>query len=269
MIDIYFTYGLLIFVALVVMAYLIKLRLVGRESYSRVEQQGSSKLVSKRVMEMGYWMFQPLGDLCIKYNISPNQITWTSSFIGLLAAAFVAFGFFGIAATLLAISATMDGLDGLVARKTGQTSPAGEILDSTLDRYVDFFFLAGLVIYYKSSTLMLIITLLAILGSFMVSYSTAKAEAMQVTPPRGNMKRSDRLVYLILGALLSSMSVVFLEWDNGYGLPMVFVLLLIAILANHSAIQRFKALTNYVMHKETSLENISSDQKNQSPSNTQ
>jgi len=239
--DIYFTFGLFLLIISVSVAYYIKLKRSGHESYERVDKQGASKLVSKNVMEMGYWMFQPLGDLCIKHNIAPNQITWTSSFIGFLSAVFVSFGLFGIAATLLAISSTMDGLDGLVARKTGNTSPAGEILDSSLDRYVDFFFLAGLVIYYRESVILIIITLLAILGSFMISYSTAKAEAMQITPPRGSMKRSDRLAYLILGGLFASISVTYFETEAA-GIPMIIVLTMIGVMANYSALQRLKAL---------------------------
>jgi len=243
MIDVYFTFGWFLFVAVVTIAYLIKLKLVGHESYDRIEKQGGSQLLSKRVMEMGYWMFQPLGNFCIKYNITPNQITWFSAFVGLISAIFLAYGFFGIAATLLATSSTLDGLDGLVARKTGQTSAAGEILDSSLDRYVDFFFLAGLVFYYRESSTLMFITLLAILGSFMISYSTAKAEAMQITPPRGNMKRSERNSYLILGGMFASISVAFFENDDALGYPMIVVLVLIAVLANYSAVQRLKALT--------------------------
>lgn len=264
MIDVYFTYGLLIFIATVTATYFIKLKLFGHESYERVDKQGGSKLLSKNIMEMGYWMFIPLGDFCIKYKISPNQITWTSSFIGFLSALFLSVGLFGIAAVLLAVSSTMDGLDGLVARKTGQSSRAGEILDSSLDRYVDFFFLAGLVIYYRDSVSLVIIALLAILGSFMVSYSTAKAEAMQITPPRGSMKRSDRLAYLIIGGMLSSVSVAYIDSDTGYGIPMIAVILLIAIMANYSAIQRLKALTLSAETDTSKPSTTTTDQENNS-----
>jgi len=242
MIDVYFTYALFLLVIFIIIAYQAKLKFVGHETYGRVEKQGASLLLPKNIMEMGYWMFQPIGDICIKYQISPNQITWISASIGVFSALFLAFGMFGVAAALLAISSTMDGLDGLVARKTGQTSLAGEILDSSLDRYVDFCFLAGLAIYYRESVVLLIITLFAILGSFMISYSTAKAEAIQVTPPRGNMKRSERIFYLLLGAMFSSITVAYFETDN-IGIPMVIVLLLIAVMANLSAFQRLKALT--------------------------
>ena len=262
MIDLYFTYGLLLFIASVAISYMLKLKLEGHESYSRVDKQGGSKLLSKGIMEMGYWMFQPFAAFCVKNKITPNQITWTSSFVGFLSAIFISMGMFGIGASLLAISSTMDGLDGMVARQTGQTSRAGEILDSSLDRYVDFAFLAGLVIYYRDSVPLIIITLLAILGSFMVSYSTAKAEAMQITPPRGSMKRSDRIAYLILGGMFASMSVAYIDSDAGYGVPMIAVVLLIAVMANYSAVQRLKALTiSAESGPEPSIETVSDSNK--------
>lgn len=228
-----------------IILYLIKLKTKGHENYARVDSQGGSKLVSKSIMEMGYWWFQAPGELLVKRNITPDQISWSSLFVGFLAACFIAFGFFGIGSILLFASAILDALDGYVARRLNSFSVSGEILDSSLDRYVDFFFFAGLLIYYHDSLLLMLITLFAMLGSFMISYSSAKAQAMGISPPRGSMKRSDRLVYLILGGSLASLSVAFLEEDTispPMGIPMVVVLLMIAILSNISAIQRLKSL---------------------------
>jgi len=228
-----------------IILYRRKLKRDGHETYERVESQGSSKLVSKYIMEMGYWWFQAPGELLYKKNVTPNQISWSSLVIGFLAGLFIALGYFGIGAVLLFASAILDALDGYVARRMQRFSPSGEILDSSLDRYVDFFFFAGLLIYYRDSVTLMSITLLAMLGSFMISYSSAKAEAMNITPPRGSMKRSDRLVYLIAGGIIASFSVAFFEssdTESPLGIPMVIVLILIAILANTSAIQRLKAL---------------------------
>lgn len=224
--------------------YIIKLKTRGHESYARVDSQGGSKLVSKSIMEMGYWWFQAPGEFLVKRNVAPDQISWSSLVVGFFAGFFIAFGFFGIGSILLFASAILDTLDGYVARRLNRFSPKGEILDSSLDRYVDFFFFAGLLIYYKESVTLMLITLFAMLGSFMISYSSAKAQAMGITPPRGSMKRSDRLVYLILGGSLASLSVAFFEdpISTPVGVPMVFVLVMIAILSNISAIQRLKAL---------------------------
>ena len=240
-----------------IILYLIKLKTTGHESYSRVDSQGGSKLVSKAIMEMGYWWFQAPGELLIRKNATPNQVSWASLFVGFLAGVFIAFGFFGIGSILLFASAILDALDGYIARRLNSFSPSGEILDSSLDRYVDFFFLAGLLMYYRDSTLLMLITLFAMLGSFMISYSSAKAQAMGVTPPRGSMKRSDRLVYLIFGGSLASISVMFFEEPGNtpaIGIPMVIVLLLIAVLSNISAVQRLKALA-------VSAENIALEEK--------
>jgi len=240
-----------------IVLYLIKLKTKGRESYARVDSQGGSKLVSKSIMEMGYWWFQAPGEFLVKRKVTPDQISWSSLFVGFLAGVFIAFGFFGIGSILLFASAILDALDGYVARRLNSFSPSGEILDSSLDRYVDFFFFAGLLIYYKDSTALMLITLSAMLGSFMISYSSAKAQAMGITPPRGSMKRSDRLVYLILGGSLASLSVAFIEDPSiasPVGIPMVFVLVMIAILSNISAIQRLKALAVTAEDKATEEE---------------
>ncbi len=245
MFDAFVTLAFFSALLLGIFLYAGKLALKGHESFTRVDQQGSSAVSPKVLMEMCYWWFRPVGSFFIKRGISANQISWLSFISGIIAALFATFGLFGLAATWLSFSAILDTVDGIVARETNTASPAGIILDSSLDRYVDFFFLAALLLYYRDSVVLMITIMLAMLGSFMVSYSTAKAEAMQLTPPRGNMKRSDRLVYLILGAFFSSLSIAW--WESPQlitppGIPIILVLIMIAGLANYSAIQRLIAL---------------------------
>jgi CDP-diacylglycerol--glycerol-3-phosphate 3-phosphatidyltransferase len=121
---------------------------------------------------------------------------------------------------------------------------------------VEFFFMAGLMIYYREVPWLVILCMFALLGSFMVSYSTAKAEALQVTPPRGNMRRTERALYLTLGAILSPISIQSYEIGAGYhssGLypiylayPMIFALLMVAIFSNFSAVQRLMSVADQV-----------------------
>jgi hypothetical protein len=88
------------------------------------------------------------------------------------------------------------------------------------------------------------------MGSFMVSYSTAKAEALHVSPPRGNMRRTERALYLTLGAILTPISIQMFEPSGFYpvhlGYPMIFALGMIAILANISAVQRLVSIARAV-----------------------
>lgn len=252
--DVFVTLSIAVIIFVGILAYIIKLRLIGYQSFERIEQQGGSRLVSKSIMEMGYWWFQPMGEYLIRRNFTPNQISWTSLGCGFIAGLYLCFGLFGFAATFLLLSAILDALDGYVANKTNQTSASGEILDSSLDRYVDFFILAGLLIFYRESLTLTVLILFALLGSFMISYSSAKAQALNVKPPRGSMKRSDRLVYLISGAYFTSLSIAFIEGpidQGGLGFPMILVILLIAVLSNISAIQRLKALAVSVETKQS------------------
>ena len=243
-------YAVSIFLAILaisgVLAYLAWAKFQGKVHFDRVDSTGGSSLLSKDVMNMGYWWFQPIGKFCVKYNISPNQISWASLVFGILAGASACFGNFGLAALFLWTAAALDAVDGMVARLIGSNDPMGIILDSSLDRYVDFFFFAGVVVYYSFNPVLMMVPLFAILGSFMISYSSAKAEAMQLVPPRGTMKRAERLTYMIAGGILASFSINWLEsgWDmeNPIGLPMLFVMGMIAVMANISAVKRLYSL---------------------------
>ena len=52
----------------------------------------------------------------------------------------------------------------------------------------------------------------ALFGSLLITYSTAKAEALRITPPRGTMKRSDRITVLVTGAALTPLAQ---QWGKG------------------------------------------------------
>lgn len=241
-------YTLLLFaiVAFVIVAYAIRVMTKGRAHFERVDRQGGSPLLGKGVMEMGYWSLQPVARLLIFFHVTPNMLSWSSFAFGLIAAICLGVGHFGSGAVFAAISFLLDALDGMVARLTGLMSPAGIVLDSSLDRYVEFFFLSGLVFYYRHIPVMQVIALAALLGSFMVSYSTAKAEALQVEPPKGNMKRPERAFYLTLGAALSPVTIpwleVYREFEVPIAHPMVVALCLVAVLANVSAAERLVAV---------------------------
>jgi CDP-diacylglycerol---glycerol-3-phosphate 3-phosphatidyltransferase len=244
-------------VALVAMAYSVRVVLKGRSRYARVEKQGGSSLLSLELMQGGYWFLQPLGRALIFFRVTPNMISWSSFFFGLLTGICFAFGHFGSAACFGAISALLDALDGMVARLTGASSEAGEVLDSVIDRYTEFFMLGGLVVYYRQIPLILILALLALIGAFMVSYSTAKAEALHINPPRGNMRRPERALYLLLGAALSPVTIPWLERVREFPVPlahpMIVGLGLVALLANVSAIERFGAISRQVREREAEL----------------
>jgi CDP-diacylglycerol---glycerol-3-phosphate 3-phosphatidyltransferase len=215
--------------------------------YRRVVQQGATFFLGFNLMHAGYWMLQPVVRLFSKYGVSPAVISWISLLPALGASIAAAVGHWGVAAWCLLVSALFDVLDGAVARARGELSPAGAVLDSVLDRYAEFIFFCGLLVYYRSFLAAQLFVVAALFGSFLVTYSTAKAEALQTTPPRGSMKRSDRLTVLILGTALAPLSSQWLEKTPGqFAWPVLAAVALIAIMANASAIRRFTALARAV-----------------------
>jgi CDP-diacylglycerol---glycerol-3-phosphate 3-phosphatidyltransferase len=238
--DLLASLGLGVFCVLVLTAH----RAAGAPGgHHRVKQQGATFFLGRNLMDAGYWMLQPVVRRLVRLGITPATISWWSLLPALAAALTAATGHWGMTAWCLLASALLDVLDGAVARAIGQTSAAGAMLDSVLDRYAEFFFFAGVFVYYRQELVPQLITLTALLGSFLITYSTAKAEAIGVTPPRGSMKRSDRLTLLILGAALAPLSQHWLEKPSGpFAWPVLSALGVIAVMANLSAIRRFAVL---------------------------
>jgi CDP-diacylglycerol--glycerol-3-phosphate 3-phosphatidyltransferase len=226
-----------------------------RQAYARVARDGGSVLLGARAMNAGYWALQPLGRACVRVGISANDVTLASLALSFVAGVLLATGHFGLAALVTALASLGDALDGLVARASGTASNAGEVLDAAVDRYAELFFLGGLAVHYRDSVAALVLVLAAILGSFMVSYSTAKAEALGVEPPRGAMRRAERATYLAIGAVLVPVAAAAFDalapsassaWPLAREAPMLAALALVAVVGNVSAVRRLRAVARAV-----------------------
>jgi phosphatidylglycerophosphate synthase len=225
--------------------YLVRSAIVGRRRTARTEADGGSLFLNKRTMEMVYWVLEPLIDFLAALHITPNMVTLFSLLPAAGAGVALAFGWFGLASVLAVMATFCDILDGLLARKTGVSSNAGEVIDAAVDRYGEMFFLGGLVYYYRTHDQVLFIVLAAIIGSFMVSYVTAKAEAMGVPAPRGAMRRGERAAYLIFGAAFTPLAkAVFANSPSlaVHELPIILALTIVAVVSNISVLQRLGAI---------------------------
>jgi CDP-diacylglycerol---glycerol-3-phosphate 3-phosphatidyltransferase len=272
--DLKYTLAGALIILLLASAYGLRVAVKGRAHYERIDRQGGSRLLTKGAMELGYWILHPAARLLALLGITPNKVSWASLAFGFLAGVCLAAGHFGFGAICATISGLLDSLDGMVARISGIASDAGEVLDAAVDRYVEFFFLSGLIIYYHEIPVLQVLALLALLGSFMVSYSTTKAEALNIDPPKGSMRRPERAVYLTLGATLSALTIPWLEIHREFsvplGYPMVMALGLVAVVANVSSIERFWSIAKAIRVRERNLpqvdtrtaeENMSEEQK--------
>jgi len=225
--------------------YLLRSAIVGRRRTARTDADGGSLFLNKRTMEMVYWVLEPLIDFLAALHITPNMVTLFSLLPAAGAGVALAFGWFGLASVLAVMATFCDILDGLLARKTGVSSNAGEVIDAAVDRYGEMFFLGGLVYYYRTHDQVLFIVLAAIIGSFMVSYVTAKAEAMGVPAPRGAMRRGERAAYLIFGAAFTPLAkAVFANSPSlaVHELPIILALTIVAVVSNISVLQRLGAI---------------------------
>jgi len=106
-------------------------------------------------------------------------------------------------------ASVIDGCDGEVARLKFQTSDYGKWLDSVLDRYADAFLLFGLTWHaYADRTegLVLFVGFMAIIGSFMLSYTADKYDhlmSLQIRQGKGlRMGRDIRVFVIFIGAVL-------------------------------------------------------------------
>jgi phosphatidylglycerophosphate synthase len=244
MVDLVCALLLYAFILSVVVAY-VALFVVGRRaSNARLEGHGGVML-GRGAMEATYVLFRPLVRVLLALRVMPNTVTAFSLVPALLSGAALARGHFGLGALLATASAFCDMLDGILARHLRTTSDLGELFDAAVDRYVEFFLLAGLVFYFRDTPLMQILTLGAILGSFMVSYATAKAEALGVAPPKGAMRRAERAVYLIFGcAFVPLAGVLWPSVTRGSPvylcreIPIELAILVVATVTNVSAVRR-------------------------------
>lgn len=235
MIDLFCAVLLLAGASTLALAYGLRVLREGAARYDRVDQDGGSAVLGRSVMAMGYWALQPVGRALVRARVSPGAVTVAGIVIGVTAGVFVAVGHLGVAALMMMIAAASDGLDGLVARARGKCSRSGAALDAVGDRYQEFAFLSGLAVLFREDLLGLVLALAALLGASLTSYVSAKAEALKIAVPRGMMRRPERAVYLVVGALLATLL--------GSPIPMLLALALIAVVANASAAHRLYCLT--------------------------
>ena len=203
--DAYLVYSEAVVTGVACLAYAVRVATRGVARSERVGRIGGTALVGQEVMEGTYWAIEPIVKGLVALGITANHLTWSALVFGLAAGVACGFGLLGLACVLATVSTILDILDGQVARLTKSGSNRGELLDAAVDRYTEFAFLGGLMIFFRASVPYMVLTLAALLACFMVSYASAKAEALQVSPPRGLMRRHERAVYMITGAGLSAM----------------------------------------------------------------
>ncbi|HEY3114601.1 MAG TPA: CDP-alcohol phosphatidyltransferase family protein [Gemmatimonadaceae bacterium] len=191
---------------------------------------------------------EPAIHLLARNNVSPNKITTAGTLVTVAAGVVYALGHIMTAGWIMAVTAFFDVIDGEVARRTGRCTVFGAFYDSSLDRVADGALMAGLAVFYATNPIhhniyMMVVCLLGIIGTFLVSYTRARAESLGIDAKVGVMQRPERIV------LLSVPQALFGLFWNGWVLMAIIVLL--TVTAWITAVQRIAFVHRATRHMES------------------
>jgi CDP-diacylglycerol--glycerol-3-phosphate 3-phosphatidyltransferase len=157
-------------------------------------------------------------------GITPNVLTTTGVTLCLAAAVLVPFEdradtllVYWLAAGIFVVGSLLDILDGALARVGGKSTPFGAFIDSTTDRVGEGAMLAAIALVFSrhGRDWAVVLAVAAVVGSFLVSYTRARAEALGLRGDVGFGSRAERVVLITAG-------LVFAPWG---GLPWAIVAL--------------------------------------------
>jgi len=139
-------------------------------------------------------------------GVNPNILTVIGVTINVGCGLLFGVGEFFWAGIILIVANLFDMLDGNVARLTGRVTQFGAFLDSSLDRLSDMVVFVGIMVFYAGNTpqhsvLNVFLAGAGLIGSVMVSYTTARSENFGVKANVGFLQRPERIVLFIIGAL--------------------------------------------------------------------
>ncbi len=165
----------------------------------------------------------------VRLPVSPNGLTVTGMLLACVAGGFIAANWFVLGTVVFLIASLMDLFDGSLARAKGLQSEFGEFLDSSLDRVGEAAALTGVAVHFarEGNELGTAAAFVAVVASFLVSYTRAKAESLGVESKVGLMQRPERTVLLIGGLLFG--------W---YEPVLLTAVLLLAVLTVYTVFQR-------------------------------
>jgi len=158
--------------------------------------------------------------------ISPDIISSAGTVFGFLAAFLVFMEFPGAGAASLAVAGLLDILDGAIARGTDRVTRFGGFFDSVLDRYTDLSVMGGILFVYvrHGNTDYAIATFIAVIGTALIPYARARAEAASLSCKTGLLERPERLVLLIIGLV--------------FPVLLRYIIIALAVLTHVTVIQR-------------------------------
>ena len=191
------------FLVLTLVAFGARCAALGRPRTPYIESR-ATPVLWKWLMEWWIWLWGPVERACVALGISPNAITIASTALSGVASALLASGRLSLGGWVYLFGASLDIVDGRVARAQGTSTKAGAFLDSTLDRVAELLVFAALAVHFRH-TAALYAALAAGGSSVLVSYARARGEALGANAEAsvGGMQRAERVVLTGLPCALS------------------------------------------------------------------
>jgi len=207
-------------------------------------------------------VIEPAISLLARNNVSPNTITTVGTLLTVAAGVVYATGHIMTAGWIMAVTAFFDVVDGEVARRTGRSTVFGAFYDSSLDRVADGALMAGLTVFYATNPIhqnlyMMVVCLCGIIGTFLVSYTRARAESLGIDAKVGVMQRPERIV------LLSAPQALFGLFWNGWVL--IGIIVLLTVTAWITAVQRIAFVYRNTRHADNKPIRIINDPVSPTP----
>jgi CDP-diacylglycerol--glycerol-3-phosphate 3-phosphatidyltransferase len=160
--------------------------------------------IDQKARDISRPTLEAIGRRLAKWNVSPDAVTYLGLVLTIGVAVLAALGEIRWAGVAYIVAAVCDALDGTLARVSGKGSRFGAFLDSTIDRFEESIVFLGLSVHYAlvGGPLEIPLILVVTVGSLMVSYTRARAEAVGVACKVGFMTRVPRVAIMIVGMIL-------------------------------------------------------------------
>ncbi|OGC77149.1 MAG: hypothetical protein A2Z27_00460 [candidate division Zixibacteria bacterium RBG_16_50_21] len=199
---------------------------------------GEFKLLNQKIVNGFLGLIEPVEKFLVAQKVHPHLITAAGLIFSIVAAYLFTEGSFLLGGIFVILTGVCDILDGRLARATNKTSKYGALIDSTIDRYSEVIIFLGIATYFRSeNSYVHALIILAIAGSFLVSYTRARAEGLGIDCKIGILQRPERMTFLAAGGILGE-----IPYTDHF--MMIFFLWVIAILANVTVIQRILYIRN-------------------------
>jgi len=211
----------------------------------------ATKLLGSGFKEWWLLLVRPMENYLVEHKYHPNVLTITTLIVSIICGYFFHLGWIFLAGVLILAGSTFDIFDGRVARAQGLNSPHGAFFDSCLDRFSEAFIYIGLLSYFRDTYFIYIIFLI-LSTTAMVSYTRARAGALNIDCAVGIMQRTERVVYLGVFSIFNyfgNLLTVYFGFDGkDYLLKISLILLL--VFSAYTAIQRMSHVLEKLKERE-------------------